>query len=439
VTGNYRTERRSASQNLTETFDLEGATALGGLNRLHRFLRAFGVERELQQQFGRSKAAWAEWPLDRVLRLYLDLCFAGLSRLFHYADLEREPLLCALYRVERLPDLTMLYRDLRRFEQVELQKALDDVLRKLVQNAIASQERVVLDIDSMVNTVYGVQEGAALGPNPHKPGRPSYHPLVARDRLSDLVVHHQFRCGDTGTATDVVPFLHRTIDIVREDGREREILARLDSGFESDDALSVLERRGVGYVVKMRATWELAHFATQLPAAVWTTLEVEGEGQMQITSIFWTRGSWSHERRVVVLRKREMDRTQGHIFDSEGWSYSLFVTDRDWAPEEVARFYDKRADVERTICELRNDLAIDHVPSSSFGANAADFALKILARNLLVLYRDRDLRLTTRERVMTLRRRFLLIAGRIVRHSGKLFLRLPRGHALEGRVETFAT
>ena len=45
---------------------------------------------------------------------------------------------------------------------------------------------------------------------------------------------------------------------------------------------------------------------------------------------------------MVVLRKREMDNPHGHLFDRFGWSYSLFVTDRDWKPEDVARFYDNR-------------------------------------------------------------------------------------------------
>lgn len=134
--------------------------------------------------------------------------------------------------------------------------------------------------------------------------------------------------------------------------------------------------------------------------------------------------AWQQPRRVVVIRKREMDQMQGRLFDEFGWSYSFYVTDRDWDPADVARFYDKRADVERAVCELKNDLSIDHVPSLSFGANAADLALKILARNLLVLYRDRGLRLKTSCRVTILRRRYLWLAGRIVRRSGRLLLRL---------------
>ncbi len=430
---NYCSSRRGTSRILAEQFDLEGATTLGGLNRLHRFLKHVGLEREVQRRFAGVKARWAEWRFDQVLRVFLDIAFAGLPRLYHYAELETEPLLCTLHRVARLPDLTTLYRDLRRFEDPTLAAQLGKLLQGVVQRGIAQRDRVVLDVDSMVNTLYGSQEGAALGPNPHKPGRPSYHPLLARDRVSDLVVHQVLRSGDSGSATDIVSFLHRTLDIVRADGRRRELLARLDSGFEGEEALRVLERRGVGYVVKMRGTAALVHAASMRGASAWRTLELEHEGEVQVTAFVWQRGSWSRPRAVVAMRKRGLDTIQGRLFDEHGWSYSLFVTDRDWPAEQVTRFYDKRADVERTICELRNDLAVDHVPSERFAANAADFALKVLARNLLVLYRDHGLKLTQRERIMTLRRRFLWIAGRVVRHAGKVLLRLTAGHALGER------
>jgi hypothetical protein len=43
----------------------------------------------------------------------------------------------------------------------------------------ALPERFILDWDSTVQTKYGHQEGAARGYNPQKPGRKSFHPLVA--------------------------------------------------------------------------------------------------------------------------------------------------------------------------------------------------------------------------------------------------------------------
>jgi len=178
---------------------------------------------------------------------------------------------------------------------------------------------------------------------------------------------------------------------VKTDGKAREILARLDSDFEADKLMRALERRGVGYGIKMRATWTLTSLLAERSPRSWRRVDSEGEGQIQVASFDHRRPTWSQPRRIVALHKQDRDQIQGHLFDACGCSYSSFVTDRDWKPEEVARFYDKRADVERTVCEVKHDLAIDHVPSSYFEANAADLALKILDRNLLVLYRDRGL------------------------------------------------
>ena len=421
---NYSKQRTKASRIFRQRFDLSGATALGGVNQLGRFLLKQEIEKRLAARFRHAKSHWSLWRLDRVIGILLDAYFAGIERLYHFEDLETEPLLCARHGVDRLPDLNTLYRDLRRFEDPELLMALVDVLRDIVVEALREQPLVTLDIDSTVETLYGRQEGAEIGPNPHKPGRPSYHPLVARDRISDLIMHHVLRPGSAGTATDIVAFLHKTLDIVKEGKPDRTILARLDSGFEIDDVMRLLERRGVGYVIKMRGTYSVTSTLFGVGPKAWRRVSFDGEGEIEVAEFSVQRKKWSQPRRMVVLRKREMDNPQGHLFDRFGWSYSFFVTDRDWKPEDVARFYDKRADVERTICEAKNDLSIDHVPTSSFGANAADLAIKVLARNLLVLYRDRGLKLKTRFRIATLRRRFIAIAGRLVRHAGGLVLRL---------------
>nr|WP_244152730.1 hypothetical protein [Paenibacillus lactis] len=53
-------------------------------------------------------------------------------------------------------------------------------LRTLNQTVIRPclPSKLVLDLDSTAETVYGDQVGAEKGKNPHKPGRKSYHPLL---------------------------------------------------------------------------------------------------------------------------------------------------------------------------------------------------------------------------------------------------------------------
>jgi hypothetical protein len=55
-----------------------------------------------------------------------------------------------------------------------------------------------------------------------------------------------------------VSFLCKTLDIVKEENPNRTILARLDSGFESDEVMKLLECCGLGYVIKMRGTYKEA-------------------------------------------------------------------------------------------------------------------------------------------------------------------------------------
>ena len=91
--------------------------------------------------------------------------------------------------------------------------------------------------------------------------------------------------------------------------------------------------------------------------------------------------------------------------------------------------YDKRADMEKAIHELKEDFGIDRITSSTFGANAADLDLKVLAFNLLVLYQRQALGWAVLQRAKTLRRRVLAIAGQLIRTAGQWMLKLAPGWA----------
>jgi Transposase DDE domain group 1 len=139
---------------------------------------------------------------------------------------------------------------------------------------------------------------------------------------------------------------------------------------------------------------------------------------------------------VVLTRRRDAENPQGHLWDADGYNYAAYVTDVDWVPEDVVAFYDKRADMEKAIHELKEDFGIDRITSSAFGANAADLELKVLAFNLLVLYQRQALGWSVLQRAKTLRRRVIAIAGQLIRTAGQWMLKLTEtwaGHADLGR------
>src|SRR5262245_8542796 len=94
----------------------------------------------------------------------------------------------------------------------------DDTLRRFVASvpeaagtawvAAAAQRlwgalpaQLILDWDATVQTKYGHQEGAAVGYNPQKRGRKSFHPLLAVAAGTRLCPYYRFRSGNTVTAS----------------------------------------------------------------------------------------------------------------------------------------------------------------------------------------------------------------------------------------------
>lgn len=60
---------------------------------------------------------------------------------------------------------------------------------------------ITLDWDATVQPKYGHQEGAEIGYNPGKPGRRSFHPLLAVVAKTRLCPVYRFRSGDTVSAS----------------------------------------------------------------------------------------------------------------------------------------------------------------------------------------------------------------------------------------------
>jgi hypothetical protein len=62
---------------------------------------------------------------------------------------------------------------------------------------------------------------------------------------------------------------------------------------------------------------------------------------------------------VVLTRRRDTENPQARLWDAAGYNYAAYVTDLDGAPEDIAACYDKRADMEKALHELKEDFGND--------------------------------------------------------------------------------
>ena len=157
----------------------------------------------------------------------------------------------------------------------------------------------ILDADVTVKTLYGHQEGAKVGYNQHKPGRPShtYHTyMIANVRL---ILDVEVQAGNRSSSAYTAPGLWALLDRIPR--AHWPAFIRGDSDWGSDTIMSEAEQRGVDYLFKLKKSplvkklihqyhcksgWEKTHegfeaFATELKLITWKTA-----------------------RRVVIVRRR---------------------------------------------------------------------------------------------------------------------------------------
>ena len=114
-----------------------------------------------------------------------------------------------------------------------------------------------------------------------------------------------------------------------------------------------------------------------------------------------------------------------------GWyKVSGVVTNRDLAGDDLIRWYRQRCGKgEEVHGILKDDLAGGRLPSGRFGANAAWWAIVVLAFNLNSAMKQLALGgAWKRKRLKAVPFGIICLPGRVVQHARKLIIRLARGH-----------
>jgi hypothetical protein len=400
---------------LHEVFNLEGATPFGGSNLLIDYGTHLGLWDALRDALQPvEKRPNARFRLADTAAVLLVGRILGLERISAFDLIEEDSLLRLKFGLPKLPDYTLLYKDLARLGAPAARAALAPVHDQVVRRIVGT--RVVLDLDSTVETVYGQPQEAAVGYNPTKRGRASYHPLVAFDGHTRAALYAQLRPGNAVSATDVLPFLDDTLAHLPPGCRVTAL--RADKGFQSEALFAWCEGHAMDYTIKLKVTHSLL---TRMEHWCYRAIgEVAGDILEVAAGIYQARG-WFQPRRIIAIRKRMTGNLFAYCYD-----YQAIVTTLDWDPEDVFHYYNQRCTMETMIREAKAGFGIDAITSYHVDANRADLALKLLAYNLaLAFQRDCGPGTDAPHRfIETVRRRLLHIPAVVVYHARQWTLRL---------------
>ena len=336
-------------------------TPLGQLPFFIEFLKVSGVFE-----------AWvAECPLayhsnhasDKraVLATVLLSILAGHRRYAHITAIRHDGIHPELLGVAQLVSEDAVRRALARIDASSGVAWFDRHLAKTTQPLLTTPW--ILDLDATVKCLYGKQDGAVVGYNPKKPGRPlhSYHSAVmATTRLAFAV---DVRPGNETAPLHSMPGIWAWLDALPKEARPA--LLRGDVAFGNESVLREAEVRNQPYLTKLRLTNKVkALIKTLFRSTAW---EAAGHGWEGVEDTLRLSG-WSRTRRVVVLRRpltgellmTEKDDDQEHLAFIESdvptkrYEYAVLVTSTPYEILALAQLYRERADAENTFDELKN-------------------------------------------------------------------------------------
>jgi hypothetical protein len=302
----------------------------------------------------------------------------------------------------------------------------------------------ILDADTTVKTLYGYQEGAEVGYNPHKPGRPShtYHSyMIANLRL---ILEVEVQSGKQVASKHSSPGLWALLNRLPREHWPALIRGDRDWGTEAN--MQQAEQEGLPYLFKLRLTKRTRQLVERLMLGRdWVDA---GQGWQSAESQLRLSG-WSRARRVVVLRRQvkkdlavvnsnpsdPMQLRFAELCDEVTvYEYSVLVTSLEHEMLSVAQLYRDRADAENNFDELKNHWGWGGFTTQDI--KRCRFMARITALiynwwSLFVRLADPD----QHTEAVTSRPLMLYAIGKQTRHAGQNRLSISSSHADAKKVE----
>jgi hypothetical protein len=222
---------------------------------------------------------------------------AGHRRYAHITALRCDPVNTELLGMKRAVSEDSVRRGLAKIEEMQglswLQSHLDYTTTPLLS------EPWVLDMDSTVKPLYGHQEGAELGYNPAKPGRPShcYHTYMLSHLR--LILRVDVVAGDQHNVVHATKGLWQLLDHLGP--TRRPALLRGDKGWGVEPVMAGVEQRGFAYLFRLRMTKNVrGAMERAMRQADWADAGQGWQGKETSLRLY----GWSRHRRIILLRRK---------------------------------------------------------------------------------------------------------------------------------------
>ena len=343
----------------------------------------------------------------------------------------------------------------RAAQQAQLARStqwMQDQLEHSIAQATATPW--ILDCDTTIKVLYGKQDGAVVGYNPHKPGRPSHAIHTYWIGNLRLVLDAQLEPGNRHSPVHARPGLLALLEGMPR--AQRPKLVRGDCTYGSEGEMSALEAIGQPYLFKLRQSAGVKRLVQrQWTRRDWCNV---GQGWDACEDSLRLTG-WTERRRVIVMRRvrktdlvveakrpgrKSKDQVQAelHFIDEnepvKSWEYAVLVCNAHYETRNIGQLYRDRADCENGFDEIKNQWGWGGYSTHDIERCALSARAVALVYNWWSWY-VRLAHPKTRLEAITSRPKLLSAVGRMTSHGGQNKILLTITHEAATQIKALVS
>ncbi len=400
----------------------ETLTAHGGLALLAEFNHGLGVCGLVDRHLPGPGSNRGYAPSVFVDRLILMLQAGGRS-LEDLRELRREAGLLRLLDREVIPDPDTLGDWLRRMGDPQTGQAglmgLGQVRDALNARLLRRDGHETYTLDADATLVEGEKRNAHWS---YK-GVRGYMPLLGFLFETPVCLVDEFREGNVSPGAGQLEFYRQCL--ARMPVGKRIARYRADSASYQAALINELEADQVRWAITADQDVAVKAVLAGLPPEAWQE-PTRGCGY-QVADAVHTMHATKAAFRLSIKRE---ERCQPDLFEAATTPYAYHVVATNWPAEEktaaeVLVWHNQRGQAENFNKELKTGLGLEQMPCGDSGANAVFFRIGVLAYNLFIGFKRLACPAAwAAQTITTVRWRLVQVAGRILRHAGRVVLRL---------------
>jgi len=371
------------------------------------------------------------YAVHLILFAFVVGALVGVRRMAHLEWLRDDAVLLKWLRLPGWPVRKVFSQALRSLSEAGRIR-LEELVAELGFRTLGKVKSLVVDIDPTAIVDHGKGEKSEFGHCGKGRNRRRHYPIVASVAETRAIIAAWYRGGKGLNSAERLGFFQFVAARIRAKlGTRCQLIFRGDSGMHTIELMCWLVQEKIGFVFAFAMR---PRVKSALHRGKWTV--DPNDPDLEFTAVHWNCAGFPSGLRMIGIRRRDDDPNnpaQGKLLPGcHYYRYQALITDRDWEPRDVWRFYNHRADCERVFRTGKQALGLGNLVGRNYAANAAAFLLRALAFNIDLLFQQAaenrakaEGRKVRRLGLQWRQFRFYCSPGRLLREHCRWILRVP--------------